>query len=94
MYVVTVSFEIHPGQGARFLEQMRRQAADSLAKEPGCHRFDVCIDPEARERVFLYELYEDRAAFDLHLASEHFRAFDAEVAEMVRTKTVQTWALA
>lgn len=94
MYVVTVSFEINRDQGARFLARMRRQATDSLAKEPGCHRFDVCINPETAERVFLYELYEDRAAFDLHLASEHFRAFDAEVAEMVHTKTVQTWALA
>lgn len=93
MLVVTVTFEARPDHAAAFLGRARRQAADSLAKEEGCHRFDVCTDPNRPERVFLYEIYTDRAAFDLHLASAHFKAFDADAGAMVAAKLVETWAL-
>jgi quinol monooxygenase YgiN len=39
--------------------------------------------------VFLYERYADRAAFDAHLASTHFRAFDAAVRGMVAAKSMR-----
>ena len=93
MYVVTVRFEIRPAEAAAFLHRMRRQAEESLRLEPGCTRFDICTDPARPERVFLYEIYADRAAFESHLASPHFRDFDAAVAPMVAEKAVETWAL-
>ncbi|MGI9463684.1 MAG: putative quinol monooxygenase, partial [Aestuariivirgaceae bacterium] len=58
-----------------------------------CRRFDVCTDPDRPERVFLYEIYDDRAAFDAHLASDHFKAFDAEVVPITLDKVVGTWLL-
>lgn len=94
MFVVTVTFEAEPASAAAFLARVRRQAADSLANEVGCHRFDVCTDPKRPERIFLYEIYADAAAFQTHLASAHFNAFDAEAKPMLRAKTVETWALA
>lgn len=93
MYVVTVLFEVAGEAATAFLERVRRQAADSLSREPACRRFDVCVDPAMPRRVFLYELYDDRAAFDAHLASGHFKAFDREVAAMVLAKRVETYAL-
>lgn len=91
MFVVTVTFVVKPGRMADFLPPMLNQAASSLALEPGCRQFDVCTDPADPEAVFLYEIYDDRAAFDLHLASAHFTRFDAAVADMVAGKTVRTW---
>jgi hypothetical protein len=40
----------------------------SLKPKPGCHRFDVCRDPGDPTLFFLYELYDDEAAFQAHLA--------------------------
>jgi quinol monooxygenase YgiN len=91
MYVVTAIFQVEARDADAFLARVRRQAADSLAAEPACHRFDVCIDPSRPGRVLLYELYDDRAAFDAHLESPHFRAFDGDIADMVTAKEVQTW---
>jgi quinol monooxygenase YgiN len=67
----------------------------SVRLEPGCLRFDVLMpaDAGAPPRVFLYEIYEDRAAFDLHLASEHFRDFDERSRDLVRGKTVLAFAV-
>ena len=93
MYVVTVVFEVDPQFAADFREAVLRQAANSIELEPGCSRFDVCFDPDRAERVFLYELYDDKAAFDLHLASDHFADFDRRVAPWTVTKTVETWVL-
>ena len=93
MYVVTVLFKVSAASADTFLARLHRQASDSLAVEPGCRRFDVCTDPDAPQRVFLYEIYDDRAAFEAHLESDHFKAFDADVAKMTKRKNVETWEL-
>lgn len=91
MYVVTVTFALNTGCEALFLERVREQARDSLGREPNCHQFDVCTDPERPDQVFLYEVYGNPAAFQSHLESEHFKDFDAAVAGWVADKTVTTW---
>lgn len=92
MYIVCVTFELHPDQAASFMPLMTAQARNSLRLEPGCHQFDICRSEEGSV-VFLYEKYEDKAAFDAHLASDHFRSFDAAVSKMIARKTVQTYQL-
>jgi quinol monooxygenase YgiN len=91
MYVVTVEFEIKPEHLEPFMKEMLANARASVEKEPGCKQFDVCADPADRRRVFLYELYTDRAAFDAHLAAGHFKAFDRTVGGWIAAKTVKTW---
>ena len=55
MYVIIVDFEIKPDRVANFLPLMQENAAASVRDEPGCHQFDVCRDPDAPHRIFLYE---------------------------------------
>lgn len=92
MYAVTVLFRIKEPFRAEFAALMRANAQASLREEPGCRRFDVCSDPERPGEVFLYELYDDPAAFRAHLTTAHFRDFDARTAGMVEDKQVQTFA--
>ena len=92
MYLVAVTFEIADDKAQAFAARVQRQADDSLT-EPGCQRFDVWFGPEGATTVFLFEIYNDRNAFDVHLASDHFKAFDAEVASWIRDKMVETWTL-
>jgi (4S)-4-hydroxy-5-phosphonooxypentane-2,3-dione isomerase len=91
-FAITVTFELVAGHRDRFLELVGENAATSLRAEPGCHRFDVLI-PEREDAVFLYEIYTDRAAFDAHLASDHFKAFNEATAGMVAGKTITPFAL-
>ena len=92
MLLVAVTFEIAPDEAELFAHRVQQQAADSL-EEPGCSRFDVWRDPGDDSRFFLFEIYDDRAAFDAHLESMHFKAFDQEVAPWVHSKTIETWTL-
>ena len=89
MNAIIVDFEIKPDRLAEFLPLMAENAAASMREEPGCQQFDVCQDPDTPHRIFLYEIYDDRAAFETHLASAHFRRFDAATREMVTAKTVR-----
>lgn len=91
MFVVTVVFECHAGQTEAFAAALEAQAHNSVTKEQDCLVFDVCNDPEKPARFFLYEVYSDEAAFDLHLKSDHFRDFDQKVSEMLVSKTVGRW---
>lgn len=89
MYAVTVTFDIAPDQMPKFLPLMQANAASSLKLEEGCLQFDICTDPDRPDQLFLYEVYSDEVAFKSHLASEHFKAFDAEVADMVVGKDIR-----
>ena len=64
MFVVTVEFEVYSNHVENFNRAMIHQAQTSLEREDDCHRFDVCRDPAATHRTFLYEVYTDRSAFD------------------------------
>jgi (4S)-4-hydroxy-5-phosphonooxypentane-2,3-dione isomerase len=92
MLLVTVTLSILPERAEAFRDRIGQQAADSL-QEAGCRRFDVWCDTGDCSRVFLFEVYDDRAAFDAHLASPHFRAFDAEVREWVRERNAELWSV-
>lgn len=91
-FAVVVTFTIKPDAMEEFSVLMRANARTSLLDEQGCHQFDVLSDPARPNEVFLYEIYSDRAAFDAHLASAHFRKFDAAVADMIASKDVRTYA--
>lgn len=91
MFAVTVTFTLMPGAKDAFLPKMVENASTSLREEPGCLQFDVCLgsDPET---VFLYEVYDNSAAFDAHLESTHFKSFDASVAGMIAYKVVHQFS--
>jgi len=87
-YVITVDFYLHAGTLEPFLRLIKENAHQSVADEPGCHRFDVLIEKGAPDHIVLYEIYEDRAAFDLHVKSRHFAQFNAASNRYVREKKI------
>lgn len=92
MFAVTVQFQIRDGMIDDFLPLMLENAKASLEDEPGCRQFDVCTDPDRPGDVFLYEIYDDAAAFQEHLRTSHFLAFDAQVSTMISSKSVATYS--
>lgn len=89
MFVVVVEFELQPDHFEDFKCRVLVQARDSLEKEEDCHVFDVCVESDRPNTVFLYEIYSSAEAFQLHLQSDHFTAFDAEVTPWLLSKQVR-----
>jgi quinol monooxygenase YgiN len=93
MYVITVTFKVKTESLADFRAAVLQQAKNSLEREAGCQRFDVCFADDRPDQVFLYEIYDDKAAFDAHLQTEHYAGFNAGVGSMVLDKAVSAWEL-
>ena len=87
--VILVDFAVVPEARDAFRRLVLENAAASLRDEPGCRQFDV-LEPEGEGggRIVLYEIYDDAAAFDAHLATPHYAKFAAETEPMVSRKTV------
>ena len=91
MFAVTVTFVVKEQHIGDFEDVMKAQAINSLTREVGCHHFDVCFDSSDKSRVFLYELYTDKAAFEAHLKTDHFLNFDSTVKDWLISKTAENW---
>jgi quinol monooxygenase YgiN len=87
-YVITVDFRLHPGRLAQFLPLMLENAEKSRTLEPGCHRFDVLLPAGETDRVFLYEIYQDEAAFNTHREMAHFKEFDSATRALIKERAI------
>jgi autoinducer 2-degrading protein len=87
-YVILVDFLLKPGSKAEFRRAIDANAQASCATEPGCSQFDVVEPRDDPDRIILYEIYDDRAAFEEHLKTPHLAAFEAASNHLVTKKTV------
>ena len=92
-YVIWVDFEVDPLCMDEFMALLRDNAQTSLLLESGCRRFDVLVPLPLHDAVSLYEIYDNEAAFQAHLASSHYRSFAEAVAATVRRKEVRAFSL-
>lgn len=92
-FAITVEFRLKPGLLDVFRPLMLENASTSLRVEPGCRRFEVLIPAAATDRVFLYEVYDDRAAFEAHLQTTHFKSFDTAVKDMIAERAIHEFTL-
>jgi (4S)-4-hydroxy-5-phosphonooxypentane-2,3-dione isomerase len=87
-FVIMVDFRLKPGIRAAFRRLIDENARASCRDEPGCRRFDVMESPNDANRIVLYEIYDDRAAFQAHLKTRHFALFNEASASLVADKRV------
>ena len=89
MDVLVVEFRIRADRVQAFADAIAANARASVEREPGCRQFDVCRDAADPTLFFLYELYDDDAAVQAHLASPHFLQMNAATADWVVHKSVR-----
>ncbi|GAA4557169.1 putative quinol monooxygenase [Planotetraspora kaengkrachanensis] len=78
MYQFLVSFTVQAEHRDDFVRAAKKTARDSLASEPGSHRFEVIADENDPNVFYLNEVYADLDAFDTHASGPYFGAFFAE----------------
>ncbi len=90
MFVVTVELRLKRDMLNAFMPLVLMQAEKSLSGEPGCLVFEVCIEhSDSEDIVFLYEAYQDEAAFNLHMETPHYLAFSETTSDLVAAKSVR-----
>jgi quinol monooxygenase YgiN len=71
-FVLVVRMKARSGEEARATALAEELAAESR-QEPGCELYIPCRDPDDPGAFLFYEQYRDKAAFEVHGASEHFQ---------------------
>lgn len=91
MFIVVVFFEAKAAHAGEFKAAITENAEASVRNEPGCRQFDVSQPADDPASFFLYEVYDDEAAFQDHMASDHFKHFDAIATPWTASKKVLTY---
>ena len=74
MITVIVEYEVEPANKAKLVEIINAHARRTLDEEPGCVWFDIVSPTDlagqhVTDKVVIFELYRDAAAFEKHRAS-------------------------
>jgi quinol monooxygenase YgiN len=91
-FVNAVDLDIVPAERANYLAAILENGA-AAAKEPGCRRFDIVNLASDPNHFFLYEVYDDEAAFKAHRASDHFKKYAEVTAKMVAKRDARPMAV-
>jgi quinol monooxygenase YgiN len=88
MHIVLVIVNVKEELLQEFERALLHNARESVARDPGCRRFDVSQDAERPTRWVLHEMYDSPQAHAAHRASPHFLAYDAVAERAVTEKMV------
>ncbi len=87
MFAITVTYVIKPGHADEASEHFRAIIAPSRA-EAGNRRYHVYRPSEEPRRFYLFEEYDDEAAFESHRKTEHFlRCIKDGILTIMETRT-------
>jgi autoinducer 2-degrading protein len=89
-FVLEVKIRIKPEHVEDFMAKLSANAKAARG-EPGCRTFDVCVDPNDRSSVMLYEVYADEAAFQAHQETPHFKKYFAEAVPLLASRERKFW---
>ena len=74
-FVVYAQIRVCEAKRERFLTHILKLAERSLTDETDCLQYDVIELDRVTQLFGVYEVYRDAAAYDVHRASVHFRAW-------------------
>ncbi len=90
MYVIIAPIQIKEGKKKAFVEEMILDAKGSIENEPECLTFEIIQDPDDSNRIWLYEVYTDEAAFKTHTEAPHFIKWRDAVKDWTEESPVKT----
>jgi (4S)-4-hydroxy-5-phosphonooxypentane-2,3-dione isomerase len=90
-YINAVDIDVVPGQIDAYLAALKENGAAAV-HEPGCHEFNITVSPKDPNHVFIFEVYDNAAAFEAHRATDHFKKYAATTKDMVAKRDARAFA--
>src|SRR5688572_27889987 len=88
MHIVLVEMTVKADRLADFERVLLHNARESVAKDPGCLRFDVSQSKEDPLTWVIHEVYDREEAHAAHRQSAHFAAFNDVASTAVTARRV------
>lgn len=73
-HCVVATYRVKAGEEDAVIAALRTMTP-LTRREPGCRAYQPHRSPEDPQVFFLYEEYDDEAAFQAHIASDYFAAY-------------------
>jgi quinol monooxygenase YgiN len=89
-YINAVDIDVVPGQIDAYLAALKENGAAAV-HEPGCHEFNITVSPKDPNHVFIFEVYDNAAAFEAHRATDHFKKYAATTKDMVAKRDARAF---
>ncbi len=89
-YINAVDIDVVPGQIDAYLAALKENGAAAV-HEPGCHEFNITVSPKDTNHVFIFEVYDNAAAFEAHRTTDHFKKYAATTKEMVAKREARAF---
>jgi quinol monooxygenase YgiN len=91
MITVIVEYEVDPADKPKLTEIIRAHARRTLDEEPGCIWFDIVAATDVAgqpidDRLVIFELYRDAAAFEKHRASPNLPQYFANTKPFIKNR--------
>lgn len=84
-------FTVKPGNEDRVADMMR-QLTEEVRREPGNQLFLPYTRETNPREYFVFEVYEDDAAFQEHISADYGARFNGELADLIEEDgSVLTW---
>jgi autoinducer 2-degrading protein len=91
MQVVVVFMEAERGRQDELGSALVAYAKTCMEREPGCRRYDVCLDPVEGTSFLLYQVYDSEAAYLAHRELPHYAEFRSLADPWTRSRRVLTY---
>ncbi len=93
MFVVVVFLEAKRGRQDTLRRALLQHALNSLEREAGCQRYEVCLDPLETSAFLLYEVFVEEAAYQAHRELPHYAEFRVLTDPWIRSRRVLTYEM-
>jgi (4S)-4-hydroxy-5-phosphonooxypentane-2,3-dione isomerase len=90
LYINLVELDIVPAEFDKFIEALKENGAASV-KDPGCREFNIIVSEKDPHHVLIFEVYDNAAALEAHRATDHYKKYQATVANMVAKRDVRAF---
>jgi (4S)-4-hydroxy-5-phosphonooxypentane-2,3-dione isomerase len=87
LLVNAIDLDIVPAQFDAFLAAAKVNGA-ATPKDPGAHEFNIAVSQKDPHHVMFLEVYDNAAAVDAHRATDHYKAYQAAIKDMVAGRNV------
>jgi quinol monooxygenase YgiN len=88
LYISAVDLDINPADMDAYMAALKENGAKAVT-EPGCREFNIHVQANSPNHVFIYEVYDSAAAVEAHRATDHFKKYAATTAKMVAKREVR-----
>jgi quinol monooxygenase YgiN len=79
--------DIAAGQTDKFIAAAKTHAAASV-QDPGCREFNIALSQTKDGHVLLFSAFDNAAALEAHQATDHYKAYQAAVKDIISTRTL------